>query len=59
MNLLHVDLSLRGCLQKGGVELTGQVVALILAHNPLILQVALVTHEDHWDLKTKRFISKN
>lgn len=49
-HLSYIDLLLGRCLVELGIEVPGQVHALVLAHNSLVLQVTLVAHDDHGDL---------
>jgi len=50
-HLVHVDLLAGGGLQEGDTTpVAGEVPALILADHAVVLEVALVTAEDHGDL---------
>lgn len=46
-NLMHIDLLLGRSLSEGAVKLPGQVQSLLLAHHAFVLQVALVSHQNH------------
>lgn len=45
-HLVDVDLGFGGRLQIGGAELSGEVLALVLADNALVFEVALVAHQN-------------
>lgn len=51
-HLIDVNLGLcRGLQESTAAPLTGEILALFLPDHPLVFQITLITHQDHWNLK--------
>lgn len=49
-HFIDIDLGLRTSLHENTIPISGQSLALLPAHNTLIIKVTFVAHKDQWHL---------